>query len=86
MQSAQIAAESLREVRFGTQLPYFQCESSLFYFKKRKFQVLSNYPLPEIPPPPEPHHSEYRTKDIYLGVSNEWWDSDSQLLAAMRKS
>lgn len=58
----------------------FACESSMFYFKRRKYKIIG--------------HSEDNIKnyekqpsaDIFLGVSNDAWDPDSLFLAAMDKS
>lgn len=83
---AQIDIDRLQPVTFETGLPYFQCESSMFYFKKRKFQVLGNHPQPAFPPPPEQHAPDNRAMHIFFSVSNQWWDPDAQFLAAMRKS
>lgn len=78
-----ILPESLKDAEFPTGLPYFICESSLFYFKKRKYQLLGNFRLPEPPPPAEPHRPDHRAESVNFSFSNQWWDADAQLLAAM---
>ena len=77
-------AAGLRDAAFSTTgLPYFVCASSMFYFKKRKYQVIGSLPLPELPAPPQGHRPDFRADHVYFSICNEWWDADSQLLAAM---
>ena len=85
---ADITPDRLPEARFGsTGLPYLMCESSMFYFKKRKYQLIGNFPQPEPPPPPSGRClSDHRADHVYFGISNQWWDPDAQLLAAMSRS
>lgn len=83
---AEIGSSVLRDAAFSlTGLPFFMCESSMFYFKKRKYQVLGNFPLPEIPPPPsERYVPDHRAVHVFLSVNTQWNNPDSQWLAAMQ--
>ena len=85
---ADLTPENLPAARFRkTGLPYFMCESSMFYFKRRQYQLLGNFPQPEPPlPPSERHEPDRRAESVYFGISNQWWDPDAQLLAAMQRS
>ncbi|MGM9681846.1 MAG: hypothetical protein ACI3XR_10135 [Eubacteriales bacterium] len=58
----------------------FCCESSMFYFKRRKYQVIGNR---------KTDSSEYESTNythIFLGVSNDCWDPDSQFLVSMGRT
>lgn len=85
---ADISPENLPEARFRkTGFPYFMCESSMFYFKRRQYQLLGNFPQPEPPlPPSERYVPDRRAESVNFGISNQWWDPDAQLLAAMQRS
>lgn len=65
--------------------PYFSCESSMFYFRKRKYKVLGNVPLRDdvIDVNEDYIRFQYRQKSIYFGIYNEYNDADSDLIAAM---
>lgn len=85
---ADISPENLPTARFRkTGLLYFMCESSMFYFKRRQYQLLGNFPQPEPPlPPSERYVPDRRAESVNFGISNQWWDPDAQLLAAMQRS
>jgi len=76
-----VDVQSLKEAKICRDnkiLPVFWCESSMFYFKKRKYKIVKNAPL----------HSEYKAPlnhCIFFGIDNEIGNPDSQLLAAMGK-
>lgn len=57
----------------------FSCESSMFYFKKRKYQVIGNE-MPTI----DPQQHRFGAS-IFWGINRPWINPDSQLIAAMRK-
>lgn len=72
--------ESLREatIHEGHRLsPYFSCESSLFYFKKRNYRVLCN--RKDLLPEAEPRS----TCHIFWKINRPWMNPDSIILAAM---
>lgn len=54
----------------------FACESNMFYFKRRKVQVLGNAPT-------EAALSENSNASIFLGINKPWRNPDSGFLAAM---
>ena len=56
----------------------FTCESSLFYFKRRKYQVIGNVPI-------DAASHETSNASIYFGVNKPWSNPDSEFLAAMGK-
>ena len=59
--------------------PLFTCESSMFYFKKRHYQVLGNFPTEAS------IYNDDRSSSIFLGINKPWVNPDSQFLAAMDK-
>lgn len=59
--------------------PLFSCESSLFYFRKRKYQLLGNSKK-DIE-----KYKELMDEQIFGGVDKPWHNPDSFLLAAMGK-
>lgn len=59
--------------------PLFSCESSLFYFRKRKYQLLGNSKK-DIE-----KYTELSDEQISFGVDKPWHNPDSSLLAAMGK-
>ncbi|MBQ8825840.1 MAG: hypothetical protein IJ007_01965 [Oscillospiraceae bacterium] len=60
--------------------PLFTCESSMFYFKKRKYRVLGNFP-DEV----KKYADKSNNANIFLGVNREWCNPDSTFLAYMEK-
>lgn len=55
----------------------FLCESSLFYFKKRKYQILGNNTENiEL-------YQKLPSESIFFGVDKPWCNADSSLVAAM---
>lgn len=65
--------------------PYFVCESNMFYFKKRKCEVLGSFPLPDevIGLNESIVRFQYEAKSIYWGIYNDYNDPDSDLIASM---
>lgn len=59
--------------------PLFTCGSSLFYFRKRKYQILGNS-LENID-----EYANMIDEQISLGVDKPWCNPDSSFLAAMGK-
>ena len=57
---------------------YFTCESNLFYFKRRKYQVIGNAPIKSA-------ISEKSNANIFFGINKPWSNPDSDFLAAMGK-
>ena len=57
----------------------FCCESSLYYFRKRKFRLLGNYRDNIV----RYRNSDYN--DIFWGVDKPWCNPDSSFLASMEK-
>lgn len=53
----------------------FTCESSMSYFRKRKYKVVCNHKESA-----EKYVNMKISNDIYLGVSNDQWDPDSFFL------
>ena len=64
------------------QTPFFCCESSMFYFKRRKYAALGNFPAPEFPYS-DLRHVRQNACAVYLGVNTKWNNPDSFFLAAM---
>ena len=58
--------------------PYFTCESSMFYFKRRRYQVIGNVPIETVP-------DDMNNASIFFGINGPWTNPDSSLLAAMEK-
>ncbi len=56
----------------------FTCESNLFYFKRRKYQVIGNAPTGSA-------LSERSDAQISFGINKPWCNPDSDFLAAMGK-
>ncbi len=56
----------------------FVCESSMFYFKRRKYQLVGKRLATG-------ESREDRRNPIFLGVDNSWTNPDSQFLAAMER-
>lgn len=54
----------------------FICESSMFYFKKRKFQLIGN-DAQQLPP------VFYNYVDVFFGINRPWYNADSRLLNAI---
>lgn len=67
MQSSDICAEAK-----GT----LSCESSMFYFKKRKYQLIGN----DLNGMPEMY---YRYNSIFFAINKPWYNADSELLDAI---
>lgn len=59
--------------------PFFFCESSMFYFKRRKYKVLCNRKdlIEKYKDMPQPD------KAIFWGINKPWINPDSELVAAM---
>lgn len=72
-----IEVSQLKDARFKSNMPFFMCESSMFYFKRRKYQLIGNYTVPDCP-------DEKEIDSVYFSVNNEWWNADSFFLAAMK--
>ena len=79
-----IDASSLRPVLFGDGYESrfsgkFTCESSMFWFKKRGYEVIGNAPV-------DPGKYQF-TQDnlLLLGLDKPWGNADSELLSAMGK-
>lgn len=76
----EIAVDQLKDASFveanGASL--FTCESSMSYFRKRKYKVICNHKESI-----EKYVNMNVSNSIYLGVSNEQWDPDSFFLAAI---
>lgn len=78
-----VSADNLKEASIISQnkvYSAFCCESSMFYFKKRKYRVIGHQTIDS---------KKYESKnypDIFLGVSNTHWDPDSQFLASMGRT
>lgn len=59
--------------------PLFMCESSMFYFKKRKYKVIGYFPE-------EPAKYENKpSPSIFWSVNHEFYNADSFLISAMEK-
>ena len=56
----------------------FTCESNLFYFKRRKYQVIGNFPI-------EAESEKEGSASSYFGINKPWYNPDSIFLAAMGK-
>ena len=56
----------------------FTCESNLIYFKRRKYQMIGNFPINALP-------DEKCHASIYFGINKPWSNPDSEFLAAMGK-
>ena len=77
-----VQPQSLKDAKIhqGNRItPLFTCESSLFYFKRRKYRVLCNGKAWLSPPKTNVCHS------IFWGINKPWVNPDSQLVAAMGK-
>ena len=59
--------------------PYFTCESSMFYFKKRNYVVIGSFQVQPI------HNSRKGDAHIFWSINREWLNPDSEFLAAMGK-
>ena len=61
--------------------PYFYCESSMYYFKRRQARVLGNdvSSLKDLDP------DFNSTACVFFGINRPWGNPDSNLLAAMGK-
>lgn len=59
--------------------PFFSCESSMFYFKRRKYRVLCNRKdiIEKYKDMPQPD------KSIFWSINKPWINPDSELVAAM---
>lgn len=70
----------------GTALKtYFICESSMFYFKKRGYQVIGNYEFDAFPVDPNDITETWSVAaNVYLGINRPWYNADSLLISAMR--
>ena len=60
--------------------PYFTCESSMVYFRRRGYLLLGNDPAALADRP-----GEKNTFPLSFGVDRPWYNPDSELLAAMGK-
>ena len=58
----------------------FTCESSMFYFKKRKYKILGNFP-DEL----KKFDGKGHRANIFLGVNRPWCNPDSTFLSLMEK-
>jgi len=56
----------------------FKCESNMFYFKRRKYQVIGKAPTKTVP-------AEKSNASIFFGINKPWSNPDSEFLAAMGK-
>ena len=56
----------------------FTCESNMFYFKRRKYQVIGKAPTKMVP-------AEKSNASIFFGINKPWSNPDSEFLAAMGK-
>lgn len=78
-----VNADNLKEARIISQnkiYSAFCCESSMFYFKRRKYQVIGHR---------RTDSKEYDSAaytHIFLSVSNTHWDPDSLFLASMGRT
>lgn len=59
--------------------PLFLCESSMFYFKKRKYKIIGCFPE-ELK-----KFDGAASEDVFWSVNREWTNPDSSLVAAMGK-
>ncbi len=59
--------------------PLFLCESSMFYFKKRKYNIIGYFPE-ELK-----KFDGAASEDVFWNVNREWTNPDSSLVAAMGK-
>ena len=71
---------------FGTKKPYFCCESNMYYFKKRNYEIIGNYSFHEndFNANTSEHDVLSKTKSVFFSVYNEYNDADSDLIAAMK--
>lgn len=60
--------------------PLFECESNMFYFKKRKYKIIGYFP-DEI----KKYENVQRTAYVFWSVNREWTNPESDLIAAMGK-
>ena len=56
----------------------FTCESNLFYFKRRKYQIIGNNPIKKV-------YDKISNASIFFGINKPWINPDSEFLAAMGK-
>ena len=56
----------------------FTCESNLFYFKRRKYQIIGNNPIEKV-------YDKISNASIFFGINRPWFNPDSEFLAAMGK-
>lgn len=76
-------AKDLRKIPWMSQLPVnglFRCESSMFYFRKRKYSVIGQN-MTDIPQVSEDYNE---TPDIFFGVNNNYHNPDSYFLDAIQ--
>lgn len=83
-----ISIDDLKDAKFiesNKMTPYFTCESSMYYFNKREYRVLRNYPLPDdrIDVSEDYIRFQYHAKSIFFGIYNDSNDADSDLISAM---
>ena len=71
---------------FAENTPYFICESSMFYFRKRDYTVIGNFALPDDVIDADMAYIElqHRAKSVNFGIYNEFNDADSDFIAAIR--
>ncbi len=61
----------------------FLCDSSMFYFKKRKYEVLGNYAYTMLKDDSNDIiHFQYKTEHIFLGINKPWYNPDSVFVSA----
>ena len=64
--------------------PFFYCESTMFYFRKRGYKVICNCDISGDTEIEKYNLCNFnQKKDLFLGVCNDWNDADSDLLSAM---
>ena len=64
---------------YGGVSPLFYCESSMFYFKKRDYKIVGNFPVNE---------KKYENKalnSLFFGINRDYLNPDSTILSAMGK-
>lgn len=64
--------------------PYFMCESSMFYFMKRGYQVIGNYEFDAFPVDPNDIKETWSVAaNVYFGINRPWYNADSILISVM---
>lgn len=68
-----------RIAKFNGTTPLFLCESSISYFKRRKYKVI------DCNPSSTQAYSDVDTEHIFFSINKPWYNSDSLFLASMGK-